>query len=245
MKQSFGDGIGRPEEGIQSASILDNPGKVKLEASIRSDDHVGKQILGSAKNTSNYSTGHTIDVNFDRDTMKWLPQDFLLGGVPGIENEVQTCSQTGPYDLASGAPNFLCTNANTSAFTHSELFLSSNDVSPADSFALKLDMVENFQVSSVQDTFYKRYLKCHDDETDQELIWTKVKDDLVNVPTDLKQNKTKNIHKCTNYSLYNADWCNIPLNSNKITSLHVYIRPKKQYFNADHSNEPNCKKYRI
>ena len=123
LKQSFGDGIGSPEEGIQSASKLDNPGKVKFKVNIGSNDHVGKQTLISTKNSSTYSTGHTVDADFVRDSMERLPQNFLLSN--GIDNEVHTCSQTRPYDLASGVPS-MSIDANDV-----ELFLPTNDVSPS------------------------------------------------------------------------------------------------------------------
>ena len=242
LKQSFGDGKGSPEEGIQSASILDVPGKVKFEVGIGSDDHVNKQTLVSAENTSNYSTGHTVDVNFDRDSMNWLPQNILFDGI-SKENEVQICSQTRPYDFASGIPT-----SNPRSYVNVDIkanadVLACNNVSPTHS-THRYDVVENFQVSSVQDfTLYDKYMKLHKNEadlSDHELVWTKFSEDHVDFQTDLKQSKIKNIHKCTNYSLYNADWCNIPCNIDNITSLHTYIKAKKLYFNADHSNEPNC-----
>ena len=53
------------------------------------------------------------------------------------------------------------------------------------------------------------------------------------------QNKTsqnhKNTHKCVNYSLYNAQWCNIPsCKGHTILSLqvHIYAKSRKLYFNA-------------
>ena len=230
LKQTFDDGKGYPKEGIQSASILEIPGKVKFEVN-NDKDHVDWQTLSSAKDTGNYSTGHTVDVNLERDPMKSLPQEFLSGN--SIADEVDYCSQTRSYVSASGAPSF---PVNTDV----ELFLSNDDVSPH-SCTPKIVMVENFQVSSVQDlTLYERYVK-HDTEIDLETNWTEVTADLINVHSVVKDNKIKNTHKCTNYSLYNADLCNIPCNINKITSLHEYTKPKKLYFNADHSNEPKCK----
>ena len=62
------------------------------------------------------------------------------------------------------------------------------------------------------------------------------------------QNRTsqnhKNTHKCVNYSLYNAQWCNIPsCKGHTILSLqvHIYAKSRKLYFTAYLCNEPSSR----
>ena len=54
----------------------------------------------------------------------------------------------------------------------------------------------------------------------------------------------KNTHKCVNYSLYNAQWCNIPsYNVHTILPLqvHIYAKSRKLYFTAYLCNEPSSR----
>ena len=54
----------------------------------------------------------------------------------------------------------------------------------------------------------------------------------------------KNTHKCVNYSLYNAQWYNIPsCKGHTILSLqvHIYAKSRKLYFTAYLCNEPSSR----
>ena len=54
----------------------------------------------------------------------------------------------------------------------------------------------------------------------------------------------KNTHQCVTFSLYNAQWCNIPsCEGHTILSLqvHIYVKSRKLYFTAYVCNEPSSR----
>ena len=112
--------------------------------------------------------------------------------------------------------------------------------------------VHNYLVSSVVNPhWFVKYVKsCNAEEFDQRKInygdmYGEVQ--LYSIVTEY-QNKTsqnhKNTHKCVNYSLYNAQWCNIPsCKGHTILSLqvHIYAKSRKLYFTAYLCNEPSSR----
>ena len=112
--------------------------------------------------------------------------------------------------------------------------------------------VHNYLVSSVPNLhWFVKYVKsCNTEEFDHRKIsygnmYGKVQ--LHSIVTKY-QSKTsqnhKNTHKCVNYSLYNAQWCNIPsCKGHRILSLqvHIYANSRKLYFTAYLCNEPSSR----
>ena len=110
--------------------------------------------------------------------------------------------------------------------------------------------VHNYLVSSVANPhcFVKYVKSCNAEEFDHMKInygnmYGKVQ--LYGIVTKY-QSKTsqnhKNTHKCVNFSLYNAQWCNIPsCKGHTILSLqaHIYAESRKLYFTAYLCNEPS------
>ena len=112
--------------------------------------------------------------------------------------------------------------------------------------------VHNYLVSSVPNPhWFEKYVKsCNAEEFDHrkinyENMYREVQ--LYSIVTKY-QSKTsqnhKNIHKCVNFSLYNALWCNIPsCKGHTILSVqvHIYAKSRKLYFTAYLCNEPSSR----
>ena len=103
--------------------------------------------------------------------------------------------------------------------------------------------------------WFVKYVKsCNAEEFDQRKInygnmYGKVQ--LHSIVTKY-QSKTsqnhKNTHKCVNFSLYNAQWCNIhSCKGHTILSLqvHIYAKSRKLYFTTYLCNEPSSSIYRL
>ena len=111
--------------------------------------------------------------------------------------------------------------------------------------------VHNYLVSSVANPhWFIKYVKLCNAEFDHRTInygnmYGEVQ--LHSIVTKY-QSKTsqnhKNTHKCVNFSLYNAQWCNIPsCKGHTILSLqvHIYAKSRKLYFTAYLCNEPSSR----
>ena len=112
--------------------------------------------------------------------------------------------------------------------------------------------VHNYLVSSITNPhWFVKYVKsCNAEEFDNRKInhgnmYREVQ--LYSIVTNY-QSKTsqnhKNTHKCVNYLLYNAQWCNIPsCKGHTILSLqvHIYAKSRKLYFTAYLCNEPSSR----
>ena len=112
--------------------------------------------------------------------------------------------------------------------------------------------VHNYLVSSVANShWFVKYIKSSNaNEFDHRKInngdmYGEVQ--LYSIVTEY-QNKTsqnhKNTHKCVNYLLYNAQWCNIPsCKGHTILSLqvHIYAKSRKLHFTAYLCNEPSSR----
>ena len=112
--------------------------------------------------------------------------------------------------------------------------------------------VQNYLVSSVPNPhWFVKYIKSFNaEELDHRKInygnmYGKVQ--LYSIVTKY-QSKTsqnhKNTHKCVNFSLYNAQWCNIPsCKGHTILSLqvHIHAKSRKLYFTAYLCNEPSSR----
>ena len=112
--------------------------------------------------------------------------------------------------------------------------------------------VHNYLVSSIINPhWFVKYVKsCNAEEFDHRKInhgnvYTEVQlySIVSNYQSKTSQNH-KNTHKCVNYSLYNAQWCNISsCKGHTILSLqvHIYAKSRKFYFTAYLCNEPSSR----
>ena len=112
--------------------------------------------------------------------------------------------------------------------------------------------VHNCLVSSVANAhWFVKYVKsCNAEEFDHRKIscgnmYGKVQlHSIVSKCQSETSQNHKNAHKCVNYSLYNAQWCNIPsCKGHTILSLqvHIYLKSRKLYFTAYLCNEPSSR----
>ena len=112
--------------------------------------------------------------------------------------------------------------------------------------------VHNYLVSSVANPhWFVKYVKsCNAEEFDQRKVnyGDMYREVQLLSKVNKYQSKTsqnhKNTHKCVNYSLYNAQWCNIPSSKgHTILSLqvHIYAKSRKLYFTAYLCNEPSSR----
>ena len=112
--------------------------------------------------------------------------------------------------------------------------------------------VHNYLVSSVANPhWFVKYVKsCNAEEfAHRRINYGNMYREVQLYSTVTKyQSKTsqnhKNTHKCVNFSLYNAQWCNIPpCKGHTILSLqvHIYAKSRKLYFTAYLCNEPSSR----
>ena len=112
--------------------------------------------------------------------------------------------------------------------------------------------VHNYLVSSVANPhWFIKYVKsCNTEEFDHRKVnygnMYRVLQ-LYSIVTKY-QSKTSqnynNTHKCVNYSLYNAQWCNIPsCKGHTISSIkmHIYAKSRKLYITAYLCSEPSSR----
>ena len=112
--------------------------------------------------------------------------------------------------------------------------------------------VHNYLVSSVVNPhWFVRYVKsCNTKDFD----YRKINYGCMNGEVQLcgiknkYQSKTsqndKNTHKCVNFLLYNAQWCNIPSckgHTILLLQVHIYAKSRKLYFTAYLCNEPSSR----
>ena len=212
------------ENFIQSEVSSHDGAKFKPETNI--------QVMDTTSDVTKAGQLITKDMCIPLNSAFWNEDEF--------NNKMQHSSQTGNCPITPGYP--LCVEN-----VYEEYI---DDI--CESSRSHIIQVQNYLVSSVANPhWFVKYVKsCNAEEFDHRKInygkmyrEVQLHSIMIKYQSKTSQNH-KNTHKCVNFSLYNAQWCNIPsCKGNLMLSLqvHIYVKSRKLYFTAYLCNEPSSR----
>ena len=212
------------ENFIQSEVSSHDGAKFKPETNI--------QVMDTTSDVTKAGQLITKDMCIPLNSAFWNEDEF--------NNKMQHSSQTGNCPINPGYP--LCVEN-----VYEEYI---DDI--CESSRSHIIQVQNYLVSSVANPhWFVKYVKsCNAEEFDHRKInygnmyrEVQLHSIMIKYQSKTSQNH-KNTHKCVNFSLYNAQWCNIPsCKGNLMLSLqvHIYVKSRKLYFTAYLCNEPSSR----